>query len=132
MFRPRCSTKMHHVPGLSATSLQSLGKTKWLHKLGMRLTFCSFEGENRKVSNWVRRNSCDETIEVIAYHNTVWFQFNEIHKHRFRIQRVGTNQRGAMTLGPTSLLIKKRDLPLSQNHLSDQHYFKKINKNTKS
>ena len=24
MFRPRCSTKMHHVPGLSAASLQIL------------------------------------------------------------------------------------------------------------
>ena len=34
MFSPRCSTKMHHVPGLSATSLQSLCKTKRQLKLG--------------------------------------------------------------------------------------------------
>ena len=34
MFRPRFSTKMHHMPGLTAASLQSLCKTKWLLKLG--------------------------------------------------------------------------------------------------
>ena len=33
MFRPRCSTKMYHVPRLSDASLQSLCKTKWLLKL---------------------------------------------------------------------------------------------------
>ena len=34
MLRPRCSIKMHRVLGLSAASLQSPCKTKWLLKLG--------------------------------------------------------------------------------------------------
>ena len=34
MLRPRRSIKMHHVLGLSAVSLKSLCKNKWLLKLG--------------------------------------------------------------------------------------------------
>ena len=46
MFKPRCSTKMHHVPGLSAKPLQDQMTTQ----IGMRLTLRSLKRENRKVS----------------------------------------------------------------------------------
>ena len=50
MFRPRCSTKMYHVPGLIAALLQSLCRTKMTAQIGKRLTLRLSRRENRKAS----------------------------------------------------------------------------------
>ena len=46
MFRPRFSTEMHHIPGLSAASLQI---PKMTAQIGTRLTLRSFKHEIRIV-----------------------------------------------------------------------------------
>ena len=69
MFRPRCSTKMHHATGLSATLLQSLRKTKWLFKLGWGWCYVR---SNAKIAK-SPLNAYEPTVPYSIEYNTVLF-----------------------------------------------------------
>ena len=68
IFKPRCSTKMHHVPGLSAASLQSL--LAWERLSDRRSTHHNIL-VYKSLTHKLPSNMCNISITFLAVMNIV-------------------------------------------------------------